>query len=80
VRWRERTGEGTVIGAGEHLLVLSQTTGDLRVVRAAPDGYSERTRTRVVTPDVVSVTGPSIAEGRVFVRNIKEMAAFAVTP
>ena len=80
VRWRERTGEGTLIGAGEHLLVLSQTTGDLRIVRAVPDGYSERTRTRVFTPDVVSVTGPSIADGRVFVRNIKEIAAFAVTP
>jgi outer membrane protein assembly factor BamB len=78
VRWRERTGEGTLVGAGEHVLVLSQTTGDLRVVRAVPDGYSEQGRTRVFTPDVVSVTGPSIADGRVFVRNLKEIAAFAV--
>lgn len=78
VRWRERTGEGTVIGSGEHLLLLSQTTGDLRVVRASPEGYTERSRARVFAPDVVSVTGPSIAEGRLFVRNIKEIAAFAV--
>jgi hypothetical protein len=32
----------------------------------------------VFAPDVVSVTGPSIAEGRLFVRNIKEIAAFAL--
>lgn len=77
VRWRERTGEGTLIGSGEHLVFLSQTAGDLRIVRASPEGYTERTRTRVFAPDVVSVTGPSIAEGRIFVRNIKEIAAFA---
>jgi hypothetical protein len=62
------------------LLVLSQTTGDLRIVRAVPEGYGERTRTRVFTPDVVSVTGPSIADGRLFVRNSKEIAAFTMTP
>ena len=79
VRWRERTGEGTLIGSGDHLLVLGLTTGDLRIVRATPEGYSERTRARVFAPDVVSVTGPSLADGRLFVRNIKEIAAFAVT-
>jgi hypothetical protein len=35
---------------------------------------------RVFTPDVMSVTGPSFAAGRLFVRNVREMAAFTVTP
>jgi outer membrane protein assembly factor BamB len=78
VRWRERTGEGTLIGVGADLLFLSQTSGDLRVVRAAPDRFIELSRTSVFKPDVRSVTGPSIADRRVFVRNIRELAAFSV--
>lgn len=76
IRWRERIGEGTLIGLGDHLLVLGDTSGDLRVVRAATDRYAELSRTRVLTPDVRSVTGPSVVAGRMFLRNLREMAAF----
>jgi hypothetical protein len=34
----------------------------------------------VLKPEVMSVTGPSFAGGRLFIRNIREMAAFTVTP
>jgi len=78
-RWRERTGEGTLVGLGPHLLFLSQTSGDLRLVRASPDAFTEVLRTRVLTPDVRAVTGPSVAAGRVYVRNLKEIAAFAIS-
>ena len=76
VRWRERTGEGTLAGMGPHLLLLGHTSGDLRVVKASPAGYAEVSRTRVFTPDVSSVTGPSVAGGRVYMRNLREMASF----
>ena len=78
IKWREKVGEGTLVAVGSHLLALGQTSGDLRVVRISPDRYEEVLRTRVLTPDVVSVTGPSVANGRVFIRNLREMASFAV--
>ena len=79
VRWRERTGEGTLVGLGANLLFLSHSTGHLQIVRAAPDRYIETLRTRVLTPEVRSVTGLSVAGGRIHVRNLREIAAFAIT-
>jgi outer membrane protein assembly factor BamB len=75
VRWRERTGEGTLVGMGSNLFLLGQTSGELLVVGASPAGYKETFRTRIFTPDVPSVTGPSIAGGRLYARNIREMVA-----
>jgi outer membrane protein assembly factor BamB len=79
VKWQERVGAGTLTGLGPYLAVLGQTSGDLRIVRASPDGYQEVSRTAVLAPDVTSVTGPSVAGGRLFLRNVKEIAAFAIT-
>jgi len=76
IRWREKIGEGTLVGLGAHLLVLGQTSGELRMVRASPDGYAELSRTRVFTPEVTSVTGPAIADGKIYLRNLQEIAAF----
>ena len=76
IKWQERTGAGTLIGLGPYLLVLGQTSGELRIVRASPDRYEEVSRTKVLTPDAMSVTGPSLAGGRLFIRNVREMAAF----
>ena len=78
VRWRERTGEGTLVGIGAHMFLLGQTSGDLRIVGASPAGYTESFRTRIFTPDVTSVTGPSFAGGRLYARNIREIVAFAL--
>jgi outer membrane protein assembly factor BamB len=78
IKWRERTGEGTLVALGAHLLLLGQTSGELRLVRASPDGYSESLRTRVFVPDVTSATGPAVAGGRIYLRNLHEMAAFSL--
>jgi outer membrane protein assembly factor BamB len=80
VRWREKTGEGTLVGIGPHLFLLGQTSGELRLVGASPDGYTESFRTRVFTPDVTSVTGPSFADGRLYARNLKEIVALELSP
>jgi outer membrane protein assembly factor BamB len=76
IRWRERLESGTLAAAGGQLFVLGERSGDLRVVQASPDLYRESSRTRVFMPDVTSVTGPSIANGRLYVRNTREIAAF----
>ena len=80
VKWQERVGAGTLMGMGANLALLGQTSGELRIVRASPAGYEELSRLRVFTREVMSVTGPSFAAGRLFVRNVSEMAAFTVTP
>jgi outer membrane protein assembly factor BamB len=80
IRWRERIGRGTLAAAGAQLFVLDERTGDLRVVEAARGGYRLASQTRVFTPDVTSVTGPSIAYGRLYVRNTNEIAAFELGP
>ena len=76
IRWRERVGEGTLVAAGANLFLLGQTSGDLRLVRAVPSGYAELSRARVFTPDVRSVTGPSLAGNRMYLRNLREIVAY----
>jgi hypothetical protein len=76
----ERQLSGTLMGVGANLAFLGQTSGEPRILRASPAGYEEPSRMRVLTPDVTSVTGPSFAGGRLFVRNVREMAAVGMTP
>lgn len=78
IRWRERTDYATLVGLGPQLGLLGATSGDLRLLLASPEGFKENFRTRVFPPGVVSVTGPSLADGRVYVRNVREMAAFSL--
>ena len=80
IKWQERVGAGTLMGLGDHLVVLGQTSGEMRIVRASSERYQEVSRTTVFKPEVMSVTGPSLAGGRLFVRNIREIVAFTVTP
>jgi outer membrane protein assembly factor BamB len=78
VRWRQRVYDGTLIGVGAHLLVLGRASGLLRVVDASPAGYNERMRATVFPAGATAMTGPSYSRGRVYVRNIDEVAAFAL--
>lgn len=78
IRWRERSYEGTLVGLGAHLLVLGQTSGDLTIVHASPDKYAEITKLTVFTPGATSMTGPSIAGRRVYIRNVEEMVAIDI--
>jgi outer membrane protein assembly factor BamB len=80
VRWRERTGAGTIIAVGDRLVMLGQTSGELQVATAGPEGLRVQERTRVLAPDVRAVTGPSYADGRLFVRNLVEIVALDVRP
>ena len=78
VKWRQRTYEGSLAGYGGHLLLLGQSSGELAVVRASPEGYREVTRTRVFTPGATSITGPAPSGSRIFLRNVEEIVALRV--
>jgi outer membrane protein assembly factor BamB len=77
IRWRERLGDGTLAAAGTTLFLLTRS-GDLIVADASPDGYREASRTRAFAAGGSTVTGPSIANGRVYVRSTREIAAFTL--
>jgi outer membrane protein assembly factor BamB len=76
-RWRERAGDGTLAAAGTTLFLITRA-GDLIIADASPDGYRELSRTRAFSSGGSTVTGPSIANGRLYVRSTKELAAFAL--
>jgi outer membrane protein assembly factor BamB len=77
VRWRERTGDGTLAAAGTTLFLVTRA-GDLVLADASPAGYREASRTRAFASGGSTVTGPSIAGGRLYLRGTKEIAAFAL--
>lgn len=78
VKWRERTYEGSLVLIGSNLLMLSQSGGDIRVIEANPARFVEITRRTVLTPGATTMTGPSVAGRRVFIRNVEEMVALAI--
>jgi outer membrane protein assembly factor BamB len=77
-RWRERFGDGTLAAAGTTLFLVTRS-GDLVIADASPDGYREVSRARAFSSGGTTVTGPSIANGHVYVRSTKEIAAFSLS-
>lgn len=75
VRWRERTGAGTLIALGDSLVVLIDGTGQLLVVRPSPARFETLHTANVLADGVRAVTGPSYADGRLYVRNLREIVA-----
>ncbi len=76
-RWKHRgLGHGSVILADGMLLVLSES-GKLALVEATPEDYRERASFQAL--DGRCWTGPSLADGKLFLRNGEAMEAFDVT-
>jgi len=75
--WRSRPpgGDGLILVDGR--LVIFAAKGNVVVADATPEGYRERARVQALEGS--SLTWPSFAGGRVYVRNLEEMAAVAVT-
>jgi outer membrane protein assembly factor BamB len=61
--------------AGEHLIVLTED-GDVVLVNATPDRHEEVARFSAISGKTWN--HPVIADGRLLVRNIREMAAFDI--
>ena len=72
-----RYGHGQLLLADGHLVVLTER-GDVVLVRATPDGHDELARFAAIRGKTWNT--PTIADGRLFVRNTTEMAAFNIEP
>ena len=76
-KWKGgRYGYGQVILASGHL-ILTSDTGDLALVKASPDQYTEVARFQALSGQTWNY--PAIADGRLLVRNANEMAAYDIS-
>ncbi|HEV7398062.1 MAG TPA: PQQ-binding-like beta-propeller repeat protein, partial [Pyrinomonadaceae bacterium] len=75
-KWKGgRYGYGQVLVANGNLIIMSDG-GELALVRATPDQYSELTRFKAIEGKTWNY--PAIAGGRLLVRNASEMAAYNI--
>lgn len=72
-----RYGYGQVVLAGDRLIVLTES-GDVALVKATPERYEEVAKFSAIAGKTWN--HPVIADGRLFVRNLREMAAFDIRP
>lgn len=77
-KWSERTYRGHVARAGSTLVVLSESSGLLRLIAADPARYRELRRLEVLKPGARTRTPPSIAGRMIFVRNLEEVVAIEI--
>jgi outer membrane protein assembly factor BamB len=77
-KWRgERYGHGQILRTGKQLLVLAED-GDLALVQATGDGNHELGRFPALEGHTWNY--PTLAGGRAYVRNDREMACYDLTP
>jgi outer membrane protein assembly factor BamB len=75
-KWKGgRYGYGQVVLASGHLIILSDT-GELALVKADPNAYTEVARFAALTGKTWNY--PALSGGRLFVRNDKEMAVYKI--
>ncbi len=78
LKWKGgRYGYGQPIIAGDHLIVLTES-GDVVLVKATPDRHEEVARFSAI--EGKTWNHPVVANGRLLVRNLREMAAFDIRP
>jgi outer membrane protein assembly factor BamB len=78
LKWKGgRYGYGQLVLASGHLIVAAEN-GDLALVKASPTAHQEVARFSAI--DGKTWNHPAIADGRLFVRNAEEMAAFDLRP
>lgn len=74
LRWSNRIYRGFAALAGDTLVVLSESSGYLRLIGADPAAYRELSRLQVLEP-ARSGTPPAIAGTRIYVRNLEDVVA-----
>ncbi|MFQ5669099.1 MAG: PQQ-binding-like beta-propeller repeat protein [Acidobacteriota bacterium] len=76
--WRSRPpgGRGLILVDGH--LVIFAARGQVVLAKASPEGYLEEARVQALGAS--AHTWPSFADGKVFVRNVEEMAAVSLVP
>lgn len=78
VAWKQRLYGGSVILVDGHLVVLSQASGEVRIVEATPAAYREKAKLEVLARGARADAPPSFAGGLIFVRNDEELAALSI--
>ena len=77
-QWKHRGyGKGSLIYADGHLIILSDN-GRLALAMASPEGFQEKAGVQVLTGR--SWTGPTLANGRVFVRDMRKIVCLDLMP
>lgn len=75
-QWSRRGfGKGSLIAAGDLLYVLGDA-GQLALVRATPEAYEELGRVKAMTGK--AWTSPSLADGRLYLRDFDEIVSYDV--
>ena len=69
-------GKGSLIIVDEKLLVLSDR-GKLAMIEATPKAFKELAQAKVL--EGKSWTSPTFADGKIYLRNQKEMACYDLT-
>ena len=70
-------GRGTLILAGGKLVVLGEA-GNLAVIDATPDEYRQHVHVMALETDNKGWTGPSLANGYLYIRSLEEIACIDV--
>jgi outer membrane protein assembly factor BamB len=77
-KWKDgRYGYGQILLADGHLIVLC-ANGDLALVKATPDQWTELARFPALKGKTWNA--PAIADGRLLIRNGAEMACYQISP
>ncbi len=75
--WRSRPpGMGYLILVDGHLTIQADS-GDLVIAEATPEGYNEKARIEALSNGYF--THPSFADGKIFTRNLSQIASLSVT-
>ena len=77
-KWSSRIYRGGALLVGKTIVLMSESTGLLRLVAADPTSFREIARLQVLKPGARTQTPPSFAAGRIFVRNLDEVVAVEV--
>jgi outer membrane protein assembly factor BamB len=78
VAWKQKLYGGSVILVDGHLVVLSQASGEVRIVEATPAAYREKAKLAVLSRGARADAPPSFAGGLIFVRSDEEVAAVSI--
>src|SRR5215213_9744425 len=77
-KWKDgRYGYGQVVLASGHLIVTDGSTGDVALVKASPDKYTEVARFSALKGQTWNY--PALAGGRLLVLNSNQMAAYDIS-
>jgi outer membrane protein assembly factor BamB len=78
LKWKGgRYGYGQILLAGDRLVVVTED-GDVALVKATPERFEQEARFSAISGKTWN--HPVIADGRLLVRNLREMAAFDIRP